>query len=130
MHNSQTHKHALCGTDDRIGSAEFARCALLLLKNGYSPVLIEPNDKRPLAALGDWNRLRTTPLTLSETPHLFADHPTAGLGVAGGYNGLVPIDKDTDDPEINAAADSVLPEPLVSKRGRRSETRLCRDRSG
>jgi hypothetical protein len=120
----------LNGASHRAGSAGLAQYAHLLLKNGYSPVPIEPHDKRPLAALGNWDRLRTTPLTPSEITQIYAKYPTAGLGVAGGYNGLVPIDDDTDDPEISAAVDPVLPVPLVSKRGRRGATQFCRDPSG
>jgi hypothetical protein len=106
------------------------RHALALLRNGYSPVPIEPNHQRPLAGVGDWNRLRATPLTPYEIAQIYAKHPTAGLGVAGGFNGLVPIDKDTDDLEISAAVDAVLPVPLVAKRGRRGSTGFGRDPSG
>jgi hypothetical protein len=106
------------------------RCALLLLKNGYSPIPIEPNRKRPLGALGDWDRLRITPLTEREIVQIYAEHPTAGLGVAGGYHGLCPIDEDTEDPEIVAAMQPVLPESLVGKRGRRGKTGFYRDPSG
>jgi hypothetical protein len=110
------------------GSTEFERCALLLLKNGYSPVPLKSSEKRPL--LDGWDRLRATPLTKREIAQISADHPAAGLGVAGGFNRLVPIDIDTDDPEIVAAVEGVLPEPLVAKRGRRGSTRFYRDSSG
>jgi hypothetical protein len=107
------------------------RHALALLRNGYSPVPIEPNHQRPLAALGlGWERLRTTPLTPDEIAQIYAGHPDAGLGVAGGFNRLAPIDVDTEVTEIVAAVQAILPVPLVAKRGRRGSTGFCRDPSG
>jgi hypothetical protein len=46
----------------------FGDCAPLLRRNGYSPVPIEPGEKRPLGAIGDWNRLRIAPLTDDGSP--------------------------------------------------------------
>jgi hypothetical protein len=114
----------------QIGTTPFGLYAPLLLRNGYSPVPIEPGDKRPLGAIGDWNRLRQAPLTVDEIAAIAAEYPNAGLGVVGGYGDLVPIDIDTEDPDICAAIDVVLREPLVSKRGRRGATVFCRDPSG
>src|SRR5262249_4349253 len=54
----------------------------------------------------------------------------AGLGVVGGYGGLVPIDIDTDNVDIRMAIDTVLGGPLVAKRGRRGGTVFGRDPSG
>src|SRR5262245_51431058 len=93
----------------------FAATASMLVQAGYSPVPIEPADKRPLAALGGWHRLRSTPLKLDEIAAFARTHPNAGVGVAGGFAGLVPIDFDTEDEEILAAARSVLPQSLVDK---------------
>jgi hypothetical protein len=108
----------------------FGLYAPLLLRNGYSPVPIEPCSKRPLSAFGDWSRLREISLTEAEIATIAAEHRHAGLGVAGGYGGLVPIDIDTEDKEILAVIATVLPEPLVAKRGRRGATTFFRDRSG
>ena len=108
----------------------FAATASLLLQAGYSPIPIEPGDKRPLAALGGWDRLRTTPLTLDAIAVFEATHPNAGVGVAGGFSGLVPIDFDTEDEDILAAVRSALPEPLVDKKGRRGVTSFFYDPSG
>jgi hypothetical protein len=108
----------------------FGLYAPLLLRNGYSPVPIEPGSKRPLSAIGDWSRLREIPLTQAEITTIAAEHRQAGLGVAGGYGGLVPIDIDTADKDILAAIATVLPEPIVSKRGRRGGTAFFRDSSG
>jgi hypothetical protein len=108
----------------------FGLYAPLLRRNGYSPVPIEPRSKRPLAAIGDWNRLRATPLTDEEIAVIARKYPNAGLGLLGGYRGLVPIDIDTDDADIQAAIDTVLPKYLVAKRGRRGITLFYRDPSG
>ena len=112
------------------GAGAFSMYARLLRRNGYSSLPIEPGGKRPLAAIGDWNRLRVTPLTDEEIDEIVKRHPYAGLGVAGGYRGLVPIDIDTEEPDIQAAIDNVLPEYLVGKRGRRGATVFYRDPKG
>jgi hypothetical protein len=120
--NPATNEHAHIGG--------FGLYAPLLLRIGYSPDPIEPGAKRPLGAIGDWNRLRITPLTYDEIAAIDAEHPEAGLGVVGGYGGLVPIDIDTDNINIRMAIDTVLGGPLVAKRGRRGATVFGRDPSG
>jgi Bifunctional DNA primase/polymerase, N-terminal len=131
-HDGAAHAHANGAVNGHsyIGTNTFGLYAPLLLRNGYSPAPIESGGKRPLAAIGDWNRLRATPLTEGEISAIAAAYPNAGLGVLGGYNGLVPIDIDTEDPDIQAVIYAVLPEYLVAKRGRRGATVFYRDRSG
>jgi putative DNA primase/helicase len=102
----------------------FLEYARHLIENGYSPVPIRPGQKRPLAF--EWETLRTTPLTEDQIQQVATYFPDAGLGVAGGFNDLVPIDVDTDDREIRAAVRSVLPKALVVKRGRRGATAFFR----
>src|SRR4029078_4295838 len=80
----------------------------------------------PLGVLGDWSRLRTSPLTLDEIAAISALHPDAGLGVVGGFGGLVPIDVDAEDDEIFTVINAALPSPLVSKKGRRGITHFFR----
>src|SRR5262245_5010790 len=75
--NVATHSHAHSGLN------AFGLNAPLLLRNGYSPVPIEPGEKRPLGAIADWNRLRVTPLTADEIADIAKKHPHAGLGVVG-----------------------------------------------
>ena len=116
--------------DARPGGTLFGLYAPLLLQGGYSPVPIEPGDKRPLGAIGDWNRLRTTPLTDDEIAAIATAHPRAGLGVAGCYGGLVPLDIDTETVSILQAAEPVVGDAIVAKRGRRGATIFGRDRSG
>jgi Bifunctional DNA primase/polymerase, N-terminal len=132
-HRPVTEPHANAATNGHAtvaGTSIFGLYAPLLLRNGYSPVPIEPGCKRPLAAVGDWNRLRVTPLTDDEIVAIGTEYPNAGLGVLGGYRGLVPIDIDTEDADIQAAIDAVLPDYLVAKRGRRGATVFFRDPSG
>jgi hypothetical protein len=98
----------------------FARHAPALLRNGYSPVPVHPHGKQPI--MYAWNTLRQTPLNDSQT-QWFTD---ANIGVAGGYNDLVPIDIDTDDEEISWTIWGALPAPHVSKRGNRGRTLFFR----
>src|SRR5262249_53456748 len=93
----------------------FTDWAVHLVDLGYSPVPLRAGEKRPLE--DGWDRVRRTPMTVAEIEALVHKYPGLGLGVAGGYNGLVPVDVDTDDKTIRAAIRSALPEPLVVKRG-------------
>jgi Bifunctional DNA primase/polymerase, N-terminal len=98
-------------------SGAFARGAIRLRRQGYSPVPIRVGEKRPL--MDGWHKLRTTAMPELEIARLARHSPLLGLGVAGGYGGLVPVDVDTDDPAIVDAVASVLPRPMVAKCGRR-----------
>jgi hypothetical protein len=95
-----------------------------LLRQGYSPVPILSGSKRPLKA--GWHSLKKTPLTELEIVRLARHSSQLGLGVAGGYGGLVPIDIDTDDPAIVDTLASVLPRPMVAKCGTRGFTTFFR----
>ena len=96
-------------------SSPFAQHATHLLHGGYSPVPLRVGTKRPL--FDNWDRLRAAALTHSEIVDLVRQQPRLGLGVAGGFNCLVPIDIDTNDKEITEAIFSTIPEPLVAKKG-------------
>lgn len=134
MPHQETH-----ATDGRLNGAAVEVCkrldrttfgihAPLLLRNGYSPLPVEPGAKRPLGTIGDWGRFRDTPLTLDEIGAIAARHPDVGIGVVGGYNGLVPIDIDSEDEAIIAAITTALPPPLARKLGRRGTTCFFRAR--
>jgi len=95
----------------------FVRSANVLLRNGYSPIPIAPNLRRPL--LKGWSRLCIEPRSCSEIEQLGRKYPTAGVGVACGYLGLVAVDIDTDDPDVLVAIRNVLGESAVSRRGQK-----------
>ena len=61
-----------------------------------------------------------------EIERLAVKHPNLGLGVCGGYKGLVPIDIDVDDQRIVDAVTAALPLPVVTKAGLRGFTAFYR----
>ena len=79
-------------------SGPFIAHARELIINGYSPMPIRPGKKAPI--LNEWETLREAPVTEKQLEEIGKQYPMAGLGVTGGYNGLVPIDVDTDDKKI------------------------------
>jgi Bifunctional DNA primase/polymerase, N-terminal len=93
----------------------FSARAHHMLDMGYSPVPLT-SDRMPL--LKGWQRLRDKPLS----PDQVGELSWYGLAVAGGYNGLVPIDIDTDDGVVLSAITTVLPKPNVAKRGSKGIT--------
>ena len=52
--------------------------------------------------------------------------PAAGVGVALGYNGVIAVDFDTDDPVIIEAIEAALPPSPVRKRGSKGYSRNYR----
>lgn len=109
---------------ERSPAPVFGSYAPLLLQVGYSPVPIAARTKQPL--IRDWGRLRIGSLTQDEIEAISTLHADAGIGVVGGFSGLVPIDIDTDDEEIVAAITTALRPPVVGKRGRRGITHFYR----
>ncbi len=106
----------------------FAEWAEFVLDGDYSPIPIRAGTKRPL--FDKWDRLRSTALTPAEIAEMCRKFPDLGLGVAGGFGGLVPVDLDSDDHKITNAVCSALPEILVAKRGRRGFTAFYYDAYG
>src|SRR5215475_5626162 len=98
----------------------FGKWGAHMLGGGYSPVPLRPGEKRPLA--DKWDHLRKQPMTPKAIADLAKKHPGLGLGVAGGFMDLVPVDVDSDDPKIIAAALAVLPPMAVVKAGARGFT--------
>jgi hypothetical protein len=101
----------------------FGRYAHQLLDMGYSPIPLK-SDRSPL--LKSWQRLRDEQLSRETVDDLAGKHDWLGLAVAGGFNGLVPIDFDTDDHEIMAVVAKVLPRPPVAKHGSKGFTAFYR----
>src|SRR5690349_10484172 len=94
----------------------FARWAAHLLQGGYSPIPLKPGSKLPL--LKGWDRLRTTALTPDEIDWYARRYPDLGIAVAGGYNGLVPVDIDAETDVVIDAICRVLPPFMVAKTGK------------
>jgi hypothetical protein len=65
-------------------------------------------------------------MTAEAIARLAREKPGLGLGVAGGYGGLVPVDVDTDDDDIRKVVESVLGKPVVEKAGKRGWTGFWR----
>jgi hypothetical protein len=104
----------------------FVAHAHQLIENGYSPLAIKPGTKRPLC--DKWDSFRTEVIKAEEIDATAQVWPAAGLAVAGGYNGLVPIDVDTEDEAIRAIIRKKLPTALVVKKGNRGATAFYRGR--
>lgn len=106
----------------------FADYAPKLLDAGYSPIPIRAGEKRPL--LDKWDHLREVALKPKDIRTLDRSWPNLGLGVCGGFGGLVPIDVDSDDPAVRSAIRGALPTPTVVKRGRKGATAFYFDPEG
>lgn len=104
----------------------FADYAPLMLDLGYSPVPLK-TDRNPL--IKGWQHLRDRALPRAEIADLGAKYHWLGIGAAGGFNGLVPVDFDTDDADIMAAVGTVLPRPNMGKRGSKGFTGFYRSTS-
>ena len=110
-------------------SSPYSRVGAKLVDQGYSAIPVFPGSKRPGAwSRGwhgdlDWTRFCERLPTNIET-EIWSKWPDAGVCVAlGGKHGLVAVDIDTEDHEIIAAVEAVLPEPSpVQKRGRKGYT--------
>ena len=93
----------------------FARYAAHVLGGGYSPVPLKPENGLP--AIKGWDQLRTKAMSTASIEELVRKNPHLSLAIAGGFNGFVPIDVDTNDPAVIDAAAAVLPEPVVARLG-------------
>ena len=114
-------------------SGPFAKYATTLVRNGFSAVPIAPSSKRPLgqcAFYDHWNELREHALVPKQIDILIRSNPNLGLGVAGGFKCLVPVDIDTNDPAIKRAILGAIPKPLVAKVGVKGFTSFYWDSSG
>jgi hypothetical protein len=108
------------------GPGPFSAHARQLIINGYSPMPLWPGKKSPIP--NGWQTLREAHITERELQEVEKQYPKAGVGVAGGFNGLVPIDVDTDDKDIREAVRKALPAPVVVKKGKRGATAFYRSR--
>ena len=82
-------------------------------------------DRNPLSLHNvrpgkQWDSLRTEPLSRAEIDVISSYRWPVGLGIAGGFNGVVPFDIDCSDDiarEVFAALAKVLPKPTVWRKG-------------
>lgn len=95
----------------------WARYAIHMLRGGYSPIPVHFASKKPLVKA--WDHLRQAPMSPESIGKLARERPQLGIAVAGGFNGLVIIDFDTDDRDILGEIAKALPRPNVAKKGRR-----------
>jgi Bifunctional DNA primase/polymerase, N-terminal/Protein of unknown function (DUF3987) len=106
----------------------FGDIAARMIERGYAVVPIIPGTKRPgVLSNGQWIGLprwqtRYNGRAPSETELAHWSEGDTGIGVLGGFGGMVAIDVDTDDGAIRTALDTVLPGSTVRKVGRRGET--------
>ncbi len=99
---------------------------------GYSAVPCRPGSKRPGSFSGgnwwgksDWQQYCDRGPTEYET-RSWTRWPDAGICVAMGYNDVVAIDVDTDDPDMCTALSAVMPLSRVQKRGQKGFTAFYR----
>jgi len=77
----------------------FADAAPILLDNGYSPI---PANGQACAGKG-WPQRAQTPHTRDEIERFARSSTPYNVALALGYNGLVIVDRDTDDPAVRDA---------------------------
>ena len=104
-------------------SGAFARYGECLLELGYGPI---PEVLRIPCFKGWTDYYPEKPRTPADISGLIALYPNAELAVACGFNGLLPIDIDTDDEDIQGAILDVLPTCRVRKRGQKGLTLFFR----
>jgi AAA domain/Bifunctional DNA primase/polymerase, N-terminal len=115
-----------------VAASPYKEAGARLIDAGYSALPVEPGTKRPgtmlfgeWRGLSDWTRFCDRIPTGYEIPS-WEGYPDSGVCVATGFNGLVAIDIDTDEPEIVAAIMNVLPESSVIKKGAKGKTLFYR----
>lgn len=109
----------------------YARVGADLVDMGYHAIPVLPGSKRPGSMSGgqwygdmDWSRFCDRLPTEIETA-IWSRWPDAGVCVALDKR-LKVIDVDTDDEEIRAAIEKVIPKPLVKKRGQKGYSAFYR----
>lgn len=109
----------------------FARVGADLVDMGYHAIPVLPGSKRPGSMSHgewygdmDWSRFCDRLPTEIETG-IWSRWPDAGVCVAIDHQ-LKVIDVDTDDPDIRAAIEAVIPAPLVKKKGQKGYSAFYR----
>lgn len=109
----------------------YARVGADLVDMGYHAIPVLPGSKRPGSMSHgewygdmDWSRFCDRLPTEIETS-IWSRWPDAGVCVAIDKQ-LKVIDVDTDDPDIRAAIEAVIPAPLVKKKGQKGYSAFYR----
>jgi hypothetical protein len=106
----------------------YAELGERLIERGYGAIPIIPNSKRPgfkfagcWIGLANWQKRFNggVPSAMERARWAAGD---AGVGVVAGYNGLVAVDIDTDNPVYRNALMKILPPSPVRKAGQKGET--------
>jgi hypothetical protein len=108
-----------------VTSGTFAAAAPSLWEAGISAIPTILGQKRP--AEGDWSRYCHTLPTPEERHAMLQDRGHCGVGAAlGAASGLVAVDKDSEDPRVTAALDSLLPATPYVRVGKKGAAYLFR----
>lgn len=99
-----------------------------LLRNGYSVLPLWPDTGLP--AKKGWDKFRDRPMSPADVRWWSDNGHDLQLAVVGGFNGLVPIDVDTDDPAILAAIKRTLPRGAAGRIGSKGYAVFFRDPTG
>lgn len=109
----------------------YARVGADLVDMGFHAIPVLPGSKRPGSMSHgewygdmDWSRFCDRLPTEIETS-IWSRWPDAGVCVAIDHQ-LKVIDVDTDDPDIRAAIEAVIPTPLVKKKGQKGYSSFYR----
>ena len=106
----------------------FRSFAEALLDGGYSPLPVVPRSKKP--AIKRWSDFCETPMPRRNIRAYGTRYPTMGLAVALGYNGVLALDVDTENPsQVNAICAALPPSP-VAKAGAKGFTAFYRAAPG
>ncbi len=104
-------------------ASPYARVGAKLIDNGFSAIALLPATKRP--ADFKWSQYCDN-LPEDHKVDAWGRAPSAGVGIACGFNGVVALDFDTDDPAIVDAIESVAGKSFIQKRGNRGFTGFYR----
>jgi Bifunctional DNA primase/polymerase, N-terminal len=88
---------------------------------GYHPLPVDPKDKFPVYMKADGTYAKAAGWTTEKIP--LRGQGKANIGIRTGTDiGIVGVDVDTDDPDIQAALPAIVRDSLVKKKGQRGYT--------
>ena len=88
---------------------------------GYHPLPVDPKDKFPVYRKADGTYGKAAGWTTEKVP--LRSQGRANIGIRTGTDiGVVGVDVDTDDPDIQTALPAIVRDSLVKKKGQRGYT--------